>query len=110
MFKSKMFVFVLLGLAFTASLAYCQGKTEARKLLTIIGTADKVDAVGNIIEVRINKGLIMAFSVPDDATITGDAKKIGLMDIKQGDQVTVQYYSPYPGQFIVVSITYNSNL
>ena len=30
MFKSKMIVFVLLTLAFTASLAYCQEKAETR--------------------------------------------------------------------------------
>lgn len=31
MFKSKMIVFVLLFLAFTTSIAYCQEKVETRK-------------------------------------------------------------------------------
>jgi hypothetical protein len=108
MFKSKGIVFVLLALAFTASLAYCQEKVETRNIITIEGTAAKVDAVGNIIAVKTNEGQ-MAFSVPDDASITEGTKKIGLMDIQQGDPVTVQYYSPSPGKYVVVSITYNKN-
>ena len=108
MFKSKMIVFVLLALAFTASLAYCQEKVETRQTITIVGIVTKVDGVGNIIEVKTNEGQI-AFSVPDDASITEGTKKIGLMDIEQSDPVTIQYYSPSPGKFVVVSITYNKN-
>ena len=108
MFKSKMIVFVLLALAFTASLAYCQEKVETRQTITIVGIVTKVDGVGNIIEVKTNEGQ-MAFSVPDDASITEGTKKIGLMDIEQSDPVTIQYYSPSPGKFVVVSITYNKN-
>jgi hypothetical protein len=109
MFKSKMIVFVLLALAFTASLAYCQEKVETRQTIAIIGRVTKVDAVGNIIEVETNEGQQMAFSVPDDASITEGTKKIGLMDIEQSDSVAIQYYSPSQGKFVVVSITYNKN-
>ena len=108
MFKSKMIVFVLLALAFTASLAYCQEKVETRQTITIVGIVTKVDGVGNIIEVKTNEGQI-AFSVPDDASITEGTKKIGLMDIEQSDPVTIQYYSPSPGKLVVVSITCNKN-
>ena len=108
MFKSKMIVFVLLALAFTASLAYCQEKVETRQTITIVGIVTKVDGVGNIIEVKTNEGQI-AFSVPDDASITEGTKKIGLMDIEQSDPVTIQYYSPSPGKFVVASIADNSN-
>ncbi len=51
----------------------------------------------------------MAFFVPDDASITEGTEKIGLMDIEQSDSVTIQYYSPFPGKFVVVSITLNKN-
>ena len=108
MFKSKTILFVLLASALMASLAYCQKKTETHQIMTISGPVMKVDSVGNIIEVKTNGGQ-MAFSVPDDASITGGTKKIGLMDIKQGDPVTIQYYSPSPGKFVAVSITYNHN-
>ena len=108
MFKSKMIVFVLLALAFTASLAYCQEKAETRKIITIAGIVTKVDTVGNIIEVEANGGE-MAFSVPDDASITNGTKNIGLMDIEQGNTATIRYYNPSPEKFVVVSITYNHN-
>ncbi|MDD5730882.1 MAG: hypothetical protein PHN57_07135 [Candidatus Omnitrophica bacterium] len=108
MFKSKTIVFVLLVLAFTASLAYCQEKVETRKIITTDGIVTKVDAVGNIIEVNTNEGQI-AFSVPDDASITQGTKKIGLMELEVSDPVTIQYYCPFPGKFVVVSITYNKN-
>ena len=108
MFKSQMIVFVSLTLAFTASLTYCQEKVETRKIITTVGTVTKVDAVGNIIEVDTNEGQ-MAFSVPEDASITQRTKKIGLMEIEASNPVTIQYYSPAPGKFVVVSITYNSS-
>ena len=108
MFKSKIIVFVLLALAFTAGLAYCQVKAETRKTIPIVGIVAKLDVVGNIIEVKIDSGQ-MSFSVPDDASITEGTKKIGLMDIEVGDPVTIQYYNPSPGQFVVVSITDNRN-
>ena len=108
MFKSQMIVFVSLTLAFTASLTYCQEKVETRKIITTVGTVTKVDAVGNIIELKINEGQ-MAFSVPDDASITKGTKKIGLMDIEANNPVTIQYYSPSPGKFVVASITDNSS-
>ena len=108
MFKNKIIVFILLALAFTASLAYCQEKGATRKTITVAGIVAKVDAVGNIIELKIDEGQ-MAFSVPDDASITKGTKKIGLMDIEANNPVTIQYYSPSPGKFVVVSITYNNN-
>lgn len=109
MFKSKMIVFILLASAFTASIAYCQKKVENRQTIALYGTVTKVDAVGNIIEVKTNEGQQMAFSVPDDVSITEGTEKIGLMDIEQGDSVAIQYYSPSPGEFVAVSITYNKN-
>jgi hypothetical protein len=108
MFKSKIIVFALLVLTFSASLVYCQEKTGTPQTITITGTVTKIDAVGSIIEVQTNEGQ-MAFSVPDDAIITEGTKKIGLMEIEQTDSVTIQYYSPSPGKFVVSSITYNKN-
>ena len=108
MFKNKMIVFILLALALTANLAYCQEKVETRYTITVVGIASKVDAVGNIIEVKTNEGQ-MAFSVPDDASITEGTKKIGLMEIRVSSPVTIQYYRPSPGKYVAVSVTYNSN-
>ena len=108
MFKSKTLIFILLALAFTAGLAYCQEKAETRKIITISGIATKVDAEGGIIEVEAN-GRQIALSVPEDASITNGTKNIGLMDIEESYPVTIQYYSPSPGKFVVVSITYNNN-
>jgi hypothetical protein len=108
MFRKKMIIVALSALAFTAGFAYCQEKAETRDVITVEGTVDRVDAVGNIIVVNANAGQI-SFSVPDDASITGGTKKIGLMEIQQGDPVTLQYYSPSPGTYVVVSITNNKN-
>jgi len=108
MFKIKMVVLLLSILAFTASLAYCQEKVDTRRIMTIVGSASKVDAVGSIIEVETN-GEQMAFTVPSDASITEGTKKIGLMEIEASDPVTIQYYSPSSGKFVVVSITCNKN-
>jgi len=106
--KSKSIFFLLVTLLFSAHLAYCQEAVGIRKTITINGTVAKVDAVGSIIELKINEGQ-MAFSVPDDASITEGTKKIGLMDIEMGDPVTIGYYSSSPGKFVVVSITANKN-
>jgi len=108
MFKGKVIIFVLSALVFTGSLAYCQEKSGSRQAITIAGVVAKVDAVGNLIEVKLNDGQ-MAFSVPDDAAITEGTKKIGLMDIERSDPVTIQYYSPSPGKSVVISITDNKN-
>jgi len=108
MFKSKMIIFVLLALVFTANPAYCQEKIITHQTITINGIVAKIDSVGNIIEVKTSE-VQMAFSVSDDASITEGAKKIGLMDIEVSDPVTIQYYNPSPGQFVVVSITDNRN-
>lgn len=108
MFKCNLLVFVMGAFICMAPRAYCQEKVETRQIMTIPGIAAKVNAVGNIIEVKTTKGL-MAFSVSDDANITRGTKKIGLMNIGESDPVTIHYYSPSPGKFIAVSITANKN-
>lgn len=108
MVNSKIIVFVLSALSFTASLAYCQEKTGDRQLMTVSGIVSMVDSVGSIIEVDTGEGK-MAFTVPDDASITQGTQNIGLMDIDTNYPVTIEYYSPSPGKFVVVSITYNND-
>ena len=104
MFKNKIIIFILV--AFTASLAYCQEKTETHRTITAAGIVANVDAVGNVIEIKANEGQ-MAFSVTDDTSITEGTEKIGLMDIEVNNPVTIQYYIPSPGKFVAVSITSN---
>ena len=106
--KSKIIVFVLLALAFTAGLAYCQEKIETLQTITTSGRVTKIDALNNIIEAQTDDGQI-AFSVLDDANITEGTKKIGLMDIRVSDSVTIQYYRPSPGKYVAVSITLDRN-
>ena len=53
MFKGKVIIFVLSALVFTGSLAYCQEKSGSRQAITIAGVVAKVDAVGNLIEVKL---------------------------------------------------------
>ena len=107
-FTISAMIIPLFGLSFMTNLAYCQEKAETRQIMTIVGSASKVDAVGNIIEVETTGGP-MAFTVPTDASITEGTKKIGLMEIEASDPVTIQYYSPSPGKFVVISITCNKN-
>ena len=49
----------------------------------------------------------MVFSVPGNAIITRGTNDIGLMDIKAGHPVTIQYQVSTPGKDIAVSIVDN---
>jgi len=110
MIKVKTMLFILLLLAATTSLAYSQQEKVDQKTVTISGVVAKMDAVGSVIEVRPDQGgETMAFSIPADVIITQGTETIGLLDIEESDPVTVEYYSPAPGAFIAVSITYNDN-
>ena len=109
MFRKKTIVFSLLAIACMATFAYGQEKVENRQLSTVSGTLTAVDSVGNIIVVKIDDKL-MAFSVPDDAMITAGAEKISVEDLEDTDSVTIQYYSPSPGQYVAVSIMDNNNI
>lgn len=105
MYKSVI-PFILLTTLLTATPALCQYKTEEHRTETVAGTVSTVDSVGNIIGVRTAQGQ-MAFSVPDHVTMTRNTHVIGLMDIREGDPVTVQYYKSARATYVVETIIDN---
>ncbi len=107
MLKTKAIAFALLMVTFIATFAYSQEKVENRQIITIVGTVTKVDSVSNIIVVKTDNGQ-MVLSVPDDIIVTQGTDEIWLEDILDNDPVTVQYYSPSPGKYVVVSIADNN--
>jgi hypothetical protein len=107
MLKSKAIAFALLMVTFITTFAYSQEKVENRQIMTLVGTVIKVDFVGNAVVVKTDNGQ-MALSVPDDAVITQGAEDIGLEDLLDNDPVTVQYYIPSPGKYVVVTIADNN--
>jgi preprotein translocase subunit YajC len=107
MFRNKTIVFALSAIACMATAAYCQERVENRQILTISGRLAKVDFVGSTIVVKKDNEQI-TLSVQDDAIITEGTEKLGLEDLEENDPVTIQYYSPYPGQYDVVSIVDNN--
>ena len=105
--KYTTMVLAFLAVACAASCAYCQEKAEYSKIQTVTGTLTKVDFAGSLIVVNTGSDQ-MAFSVPDDANITGGMEDLGLAGLKESDPVTVQYYSPVPGQYVVVNVMDNN--
>lgn len=96
----------LLVTALMVTAGYCQEKLENHQTKTISGTVTETDYVGSTINVQTDEGQ-MAFFVPGDAKVVRETHDIGLMDIKQGRPVTIQYYTSSPGKNVVVSIVDN---
>ena len=106
MFKHQLITIILLASVLAPGVAYCQEKAESQRIGTIIGTITKVDTVGDIISIH-TESVEMAFSVPGQAKIVRNTHDIGLLDIKDGDSVTVQYNNFSPGKNSIISIVVN---
>lgn len=95
----SLFVVIGAGLAFSA---------YAQDLRTVLGTVVDMDTVGSLMVVNTDAGM-MTFKVPEDKTkMIRGTEEIHLDDIDISDSVTVQFYSPSPGEFEAVSITDNN--
>jgi hypothetical protein len=87
--------------------AYSQENPKNPQTKTVSGTVTGIDFAGNTISILTEDQHQLSFSVPDHAIIIRDTKDIGLIDIKQGDPVTIKYEISSPGKDIVDSIVDN---
>lgn len=102
---------IILSFLLTASMvtaAYSQENPGNYQTRTISGTVADIDFVGNTISILTKDQHQMSFLVPGNAVITRDTHDIGLMDIKQGHPVTIQYDISSPGKDMVYSIVDNN--
>jgi hypothetical protein len=102
------FIFSLLITLSIFSAAYSQENPKKNQAKTISGTVSDMDSVGNTISILTDDQHRMSFFVPGSAVITRDTHDIGLMDIKQGHPVTIQYDISSSGKDIVESIVDNN--
>ena len=79
---------------------------ENQNTRTIRGTVTTIDVVGGVMNVQTEKGP-MAFSISDQTKKIQDTHDIGILDIKSGDPVSIQYESISPGKNMVISIVDN---
>ena len=100
-------IFSLILSALMVTAAYCQGNLGNNQTITVYGTVTQTDFVSNTITILTADQQQMVFSVPGNAIITRGTNDIGLMDIKAGHPVTVQYTILSPGKDIVVSVVDN---
>ena len=104
MFKYK-FVMLSLLVVLVPGLAYCQ-KEVKNQSLTIMGILSKVDMVGSSVYVQTDNGR-MVFSVSDQTKKVMHTHEAGLLDMKVGDPVTIQYEMNAPGENNALSIVDN---
>jgi hypothetical protein len=107
MHKYKIILLLLMS-ALMVTAAYSQEKLESNQTKTISGTVTDTNFVGSTITILTVDQQQMAFYVPENAIIAQGTKDIGLMDIKQGHSVTIQYDISSPGKNIVDSIADNN--
>jgi len=80
---------------------------QNRQTKTISGVVTKIDFVGNTISVLTDDQHQRSLYVAGNAIITSDTHDVGLMDIREGDPVTIQYDVSSPGKDMVDSIVDN---
>ena len=83
--------------------AFSQQDAQTR---TISGLVSKVDAVGDVVNVKTERG-DMAFSVSGQTRIVQDTKDIGMLSLGQGHPVTVEYVVESPGKYKATSMVDN---
>ncbi|MBF0595716.1 MAG: hypothetical protein HQL22_12230 [Candidatus Omnitrophica bacterium] len=106
MFKYHLTGLFIVMVLLSSKAVYGQGETQDRKSFSIVGTVTTVDTVAGVINVQTDNGP-MAFSVSEKAQIVRDTHDIGLLDIKPGHPVTIQYETPSPGKSNVISLVDN---
>lgn len=85
---------------------YCQKDLESHQTNTVSGTVTETDYVGSTVNIKTDNGP-MAFYVPTGVNIVLETRDITLTDIKQGDPVTIQYYTSSLSKNVVLSIVDN---
>jgi hypothetical protein len=93
--------------ALMVTAAFGQENLKKDQTKTVSGTVSKIDFVGSSISIQTSDARQMSFVVPGNAIIIRDTQNIGLMDIKEGHSVTIQYNISSPGKDIVESIVDN---
>lgn len=96
-------VFSFLMTVLMASSAYSQVNPKSVQTSTVTGVVQEIDTVGNTISILTGDPLAggqqqMSFSVPGNTVIIRETQDIGLMDIKPGHPVTIQYDTSTPGK------------
>jgi len=100
-------IFSLLFVVFLATAGYCQKDLDTHQTKTVSGDVTGTDFVGSTISIMTTDQRPMTLYVPNEASITRETVDTGLMDIKSGHPVTIQYYTASPGKDVVVSIVDN---
>jgi Cu/Ag efflux protein CusF len=81
--------------------------TETPRLSTANGSIASVDAAANSFVVRVidqkGAGQDMTFVVADDSKLVRGGSSIGLVDLKQGDKVSITYQAK-DGRNMVVNV------
>ena len=83
----------------------CSGGKDFKQM-TFSGTITEIDAVGDVIKVKVG-GEEMAFSISDQAKIVRNAHDAGLLDIKEGHPVTIQYDGSSLGRNNIIRLVNN---
>ena len=87
--------------------------TETPRLATANGSIASVDSGANSFVVRVidpkGEGKDMTFVVADDSKIVRGGSSIGLVDLKQGDKVSVTFQSK-DGRNMVVNVGVESKM
>ncbi len=87
--------------------------SETPRLATANGSIASVDAAANSFVVRVidqkGEGKDMTFVVADDSKIVRGGSSIGLVDLKQGDKVSVTFQSK-DGRNMVVNVGVESKM
>ncbi len=102
--KKHGIVFPFLMAALMVTAAYGQENPKSEQTKSISGIVSKIDFAGSTISIQTLDKSEISFSVPGNAMIIRDTQNIGLMDIKQGHPITIQYRVSSPGMYIVYSI------
>ena len=103
-------IFSCLMFVLTTSAAYGQVNLVNNQTKTVSGTVTNMDYAGSTISIQTEDQHKLSFSVPGNAIIVQDSHDIGLMDIKGGHPVTIQYDVSSPGKNMVESIVDNQTI
>ena len=98
---------MLLSISMIGQLTYAQDNTEPQELLTFDGKVVSADVSSSILIVRFVNDL--TFSVPINTPVKNDIYDIKFTDIKNGDDVTVEYYKDASDKLIATKITVNTD-
>lgn len=103
MFKYKAAAFILVTAIFMSGKIYAQDTVNSRQIITVNGTVTKIEPEGNIVNVQTDKWN-MVFYIPVDSGLFRENHHIASIEIKQGDPVTIQYFTASFGKNNIVTL------